>query len=109
MPKSLFLCIIFYRLTVIFLAIITLKRYNKSVITKKGGVVVVIITLKETLSERGITQSELSKLAGLRPSTVSSLLNGSTRIEFETIEKIAKALETDDIREIISLEERKEK
>lgn len=99
----------FYRLTVIFLAFITLKRYNKSVSTKKGGVVVVIITLKETLSERGITQSELSKLAGLRPSTVSSLLNGSTRIEFETIEKIAKALETDDIREIISLEERKEK
>lgn len=55
------------------------------------------------LSDRGITQSELSKLAGLRPSTVSSLLNGSTRIEFETIDKIAKALETDDIRDIISL------
>ena len=65
----------------------------------------VVITLKETLSERGITQSELSKLAGLRPSTVSSLLNGSTRIEFETIEKIAKALNTDDIREIISLKQ----
>ena len=63
----------------------------------------VVITLKETLSDRGITQSELSKLAGLRPSTVSSLFNGSTRIEFETIEKIAKALETDDIRDIISL------
>ena len=63
----------------------------------------VVITLKETLSERGITQSELSKLAGLRPNTVSSLLNSSTRIEFETIEKIAKALETDDIRDIISL------
>ena len=65
----------------------------------------VVITLKETLSERGITQSELSKLAGLRPNTVSSLLNGSTRIEFETIEKIAKALNTDDIREIISLDQ----
>ena len=65
----------------------------------------VVITLKETLTERGITQSELSKLAGLRPNTVSSLLNGSTRIEFETIEKIAKALNTDDIREIISLEQ----
>lgn len=65
----------------------------------------VVITLKETLTERGITQSELSKLAGLRPNTVSSLLNGSTRIEFETIEKIAKALNTDDIREIISLKQ----
>lgn len=65
----------------------------------------VVITLKETLTERGITQSELSKLAGLRPNTVSSLLNGSTRIEFETIEKIAKALNTDDIREIISLDQ----
>ena len=65
----------------------------------------VVITLKETLSERGITQSELSKLAGLRPNTVSSLLNGSTRIEFETIEKIAKALNTDDIREIIALKQ----
>lgn len=61
------------------------------------------ITLKKTLLERNITQSELSKLAGLRPSTVSSLLNGSTRIEFETIDKIAKALDTDDIRDIISL------
>ena len=102
MTKSL-LFIYIYRLTVIFLAIISLKRYNKSVITKKGWVLVVVITLKETLSDRGITQSELSKLAGLRPNTVSSLLNGSTRIEFETIEKIAKALETDDIRDIISL------
>lgn len=61
------------------------------------------ITLKETLSERNITQSELSKMAGIRPNTVSSLLNGSTRIEFETIDKIAKALDTDDIRDIISL------
>ena len=67
---------------------------------------VVVITLKETLSERGITQSELSKLAGLRPSTVSSLLNGSTRIEFETIDKIAKALGINDISKIISLENR---
>jgi transcriptional regulator, XRE family len=64
---------------------------------------VVEITLKETLSERNITQSELSKMAGIRPNTVSSLLNGSTRIEFETIDKIAKALDTDDIRDIISL------
>lgn len=61
------------------------------------------ITLKKTLSERNITQSELSKMAGIRPNTVSSLLNGSTRIEFETIDKIAKALDTDDIRDIISL------
>lgn len=61
------------------------------------------ITLKKTLSERNITQSELSKMAGVRPNTVSSLLNGSTRIEFETIDKIAKALDTDDIRDIISL------
>lgn len=68
----------------------------------------VVITLKETLSERGITQSELSKLAGLRPSTVSSLLNGSTRIEFETIDKIAKALEISDISKIISLENKEE-
>jgi transcriptional regulator, XRE family len=64
---------------------------------------VVEITLKKTLSERNITQSELSKMAGIRPNTVSSLLNGSTRIEFETIDKIAKALDTDDIRDIISL------
>jgi transcriptional regulator with XRE-family HTH domain len=69
---------------------------------------VVVITLKETLSERGITQSELSKLAGLRPSTVSSLLNGSTRIEFETIDKIAKALGINDISKIISLENRED-
>ena len=68
----------------------------------------VVITLKETLSERGITQSELSKLAGLRPSTVSSLLNGNTRIEFETIDKIAKALEISDISKIISLENKEE-
>lgn len=68
----------------------------------------VVITLKETLSERGITQSELSKLAGIRPSTVSSLLNGSTRIEFETIDKIAKALEISDISKIISLENRED-
>ena len=68
----------------------------------------VVITLKETLSERGITQSELSKLEGIRPSTVSSLLNGSTRIEFETIDKIAKALEISDISKIISLENRED-
>ena len=69
---------------------------------------VVVITLKETLLEHKITQSELSKLSGLRPNTISSLLNGNTRIEFETIDKIAKALGINDINKIISLENREE-
>lgn len=65
------------------------------------------VCLKELLEEKGMTQKRLAELAGVRESTISDIVRGSrTVINFEHLGKIASALEVDDIRKIINLEER---
>ena len=65
------------------------------------------LRLKELLDERGITQKKLAEMAGMRESTVSDIVRGTrTVINFEHLAKIATALEIDDIRKIIDLEEK---
>lgn len=65
------------------------------------------LRLKELLEERGITQKKLAEMAGMRESTVSDIVRGTrTVINFEHLAKIATALEIDDIRKIIDLEEK---
>jgi transcriptional regulator with XRE-family HTH domain len=64
------------------------------------------IHVKELLEEKGITQKKLAELAGIRESTISDIVRGTrTVINFEHLAKIANALEIDDIRKIIDLEE----
>lgn len=64
------------------------------------------LRVKELLEEKGITQKKLAEMAGIRESTISDIVRGTrTVINFEHLGKIATALEINDIREIIDLEE----
>lgn len=60
------------------------------------------IKLKHLLEEKKMTQMELSKISGVRQSTISDIVRGSrTVINFEHLSKIANALELRTIDEII--------
>lgn len=64
------------------------------------------LCVKELLEEKELTQKKLAELAGVRESTISDIVRGSrTVINFEHLGKIATALEINDIRKIIDLEE----
>jgi len=64
-----------------------------------------VIHLKQRMAERGITQMELSEKAGVRQATISQLSRGHIeRLHVPSIEKIAQALELDDITQLITLE-----
>ncbi|MGN0597767.1 MAG: helix-turn-helix domain-containing protein [Ruminiclostridium sp.] len=53
----------------------------------------VTIKLKELLKEYGMTQAELAKLTGIRPSTICDMCNGISQfIKLEHIDRICKAL-----------------
>ena len=56
----------------------------------------VIINLKHLLQQRGMTQAELARLTGVRPSTICDMCNGLSQfVKLEHIEKICKALQCD--------------
>ena len=62
--------------------------------------------IKRIREEKGMTQKKLAEMAGIRESTISDIVRGTrTVINFEHLGKIATALEINDIREIIDLEE----
>ena len=62
--------------------------------------------LKDLLEERGITQKRLAEMTGLREMTISEIARGArTGINLDHLGKIATALEVDDIRKIVDLEE----
>lgn len=62
------------------------------------------VRLKPLLKERGIEQKELAEIAGLTERTVSELVNNKTkRYPKEALEKIAVALNIDDINDIITI------
>ena len=64
------------------------------------------LRVKELLEEKNITQKKLAEMAGVRESTISDIVRGTrTVINFEHLGKIATALEIDDIRQIIDLEQ----
>ncbi len=65
----------------------------------------VVVKIAELAKERGISIRELSRLADVRHAALSELSNGKrTSIHFAHIERIAEALEIEDIREIIDFE-----
>ncbi|MFS7398818.1 helix-turn-helix domain-containing protein [Carnobacterium maltaromaticum] len=62
------------------------------------------ILINNLLAERKMSLRELARLSGIEPSNLSNLANGKReRIYLEHIERIADALDIDDIREIIKL------
>jgi hypothetical protein len=67
--------------------------------------VVVKIKLKEILTERNMTQSELAKLSNLSETVISIFARGQgNSINKEYLSKIASALNIEDIRELLELE-----
>lgn len=62
------------------------------------------ICLNELLSRYDLSINQLHLLTGIRRATLSEIANGKRqRIQLEHIEKIANALEIEDINEIVTL------
>jgi len=54
------------------------------------------LRIRELREARGWSLGELARRASLRPSTLSAIENHHTKgVDFETLEKLAKALEVD--------------
>ncbi|EFF36504.1 helix-turn-helix transcriptional regulator [Enterococcus lactis] len=65
------------------------------------------VLINDLLAERQISLRELARLSGIEPSNLSNLANGKRqKIYLEHIERIADALEIDDISEIIRIVEK---
>jgi DNA-binding Xre family transcriptional regulator len=67
------------------------------------------LCLNELLYQYNLSIYQLHLKTGIRRATLSELANGKRqRIQFDHIEKIANALEIDDINEIITIEKDKD-
>lgn len=65
----------------------------------------VVVKIKPLLKKHNISLRELSRLTDIRHAALSELSNQKRKnINFSHIERIAEALNIDDIREIIDLE-----
>jgi len=65
---------------------------------------VVKLRIKEQLDKRGMQQKELAEMTKIRPATINDLYHDrSKQIPREVIEKIANALDIDDINELITI------
>ncbi len=65
------------------------------------------VLINDLLAERQMSLRELARLSGIEPSNLSNLANGKRqKIYLERIERIADALEIDDISEIIRIVEK---
>ena len=67
----------------------------------------VIVKINELLKQKNISLRELSRLTDIRHAALSELANQKRQnINFSHIEKIADALNIEDIRDIITLEDK---
>ncbi|EES73309.1 DNA-binding helix-turn-helix protein [Paenibacillus sp. oral taxon 786 str. D14] len=65
----------------------------------------ITIRLNEVMQERGLTQTKLAELSGVRQAAISEMSrNIREQINLRTLEKIADALDIDDISELITIE-----
>ena len=65
------------------------------------------VLINDLLAERQMSLRELARLSGIEPSNLSNSANGKRqKIYLEHIERIADALEIDDISEIIRIVEK---
>ncbi len=65
---------------------------------------VVVSNLKKVLEERGIEQKQLAEMTEIREATISEIVRNKNKMfPRHVLEKIAEALNIDDIREIITI------
>ena len=72
----------------------------------------IMILISARLGERRLKQSELSRMTGIRPNTISDLYNEmATRISFDDLDLICEALDCDitDLLQRVPNEERRVK
>lgn len=63
------------------------------------------LRLNEVMTQRGLTQTQLAELSGVRQAAISEMSrNIREQINLKTLLKIADALEIDDISELLVLE-----
>ena len=63
------------------------------------------VRLDEVLSARGITQMQLSEMSGVRQAAISEMTrNVREQLSLRNLERIADALNIDDINELITIE-----
>ncbi|WP_404302497.1 helix-turn-helix domain-containing protein [Paenibacillus sp. DP01] len=63
------------------------------------------LRLNEVMAQRGLTQTQLAELSGVRQAAISEMSrNIREQINIKTLVKIADALEINDISELLSLE-----
>ncbi|WP_025721393.1 helix-turn-helix domain-containing protein [Paenibacillus sp. 1-18] len=67
------------------------------------------IKLKEVLKEKGVTQKQLEKLSGVSQARISKLSsNDRQEVNLVMLEKIAHALDINDLSVLMQFEEREE-
>lgn len=72
--------------------------------SKENDTFKVEILINDLLAERKMSLRELARLSGIEPSNLSNLANGKRKkVYLEHIERVADALEIDDISKIIRL------
>jgi len=68
------------------------------------------VKLKQLMKERNLTQEQLSEMTGIRRATISEIsTNGKNAMNREHLSRIAKALEINDIRQLIDFKESDQK
>lgn len=70
----------------------------------------VILTIDKAMKKQGLNQKELAELSGLREATVSMLVrNKYDRVQLTHLEAIADALDINDISELMTIVDDKQK
>ncbi|MGG4042364.1 helix-turn-helix domain-containing protein [Bacillus smithii] len=70
----------------------------------------VILTIDKAMKKQGLNQKELAELSGLREATVSMLVrNKYDRVQLAHLEAIADALDINDISELMTIVDDKQK
>lgn len=65
----------------------------------------IMVHLKRRMAERGLTQTQLSEMTGVRQATISQLSRGNVeRLHVPTLEKIAWAMGIEDLAQLLTFE-----
>lgn len=64
------------------------------------------LRFKDIIDERGMTQTELAEMTGIRPAAISALVRGYVeRLTIDHLERIGTALEITDVNDLITFVE----
>ncbi|TQR44894.1 XRE family transcriptional regulator [Paenibacillus popilliae] len=80
---------------------ITCKSKEESIVER-----IIVCNLKQLLEERGLEQKQLSEMTKIREATISEMVRNKNKMfPRHVLEKIANALDIDDISKIITFKQ----